>query len=116
VAARSEDLYLQPRARVYKFPPVRARRAAIRRRRLALGATGLVVVAASILATGPSGTTSAAPSSRSRVVVRSGHTAWDVATRHAPAHMDPRAYLDAILATNQISVAEIQPGTVLRLP
>ena len=117
MAARSEDLYLRPTARVYAFPPVRAHRAAIRRRRLALGATAVIVVIAGLFATGPSGSVTAGPSSdRSRVVVRSGQTVWDIASRHAPSDMDPRAYLDAILAHNGVTVGEIQPGTKLRLP
>ena len=118
MAIRKEDL-VQSSAVIYKFPPVQARRrhrAEIRRRRLALASVGLVIAAAGLFATGPSGTASATqrPSPRA-VTVYSGETLWDVAERHAPADMDTRAYLDAIVELNGGS-ALVEPGARIRLP
>ena len=116
MAACSEELYLQRPARVYKFPPVRARRAAVRRRRLALGATALIVMVAALFATGPSGVAPAATQKVPRsVVLHEGDTVWEIADRYAPEHVDVRAYIDALIRLNGLT--ELPPtGTKLKLP
>jgi Tfp pilus assembly protein FimV len=82
---------------------------------MALGAVALVVTGAGIMATGPSGNAPAAPSQRKAVTIQAGDTLWDVASKHAPANMDTRVYLDAILELNGIGVV-VDPGTRIRLP
>lgn len=119
MAIRREDLVVERSAVVYRFPPVQARRrrrAEIRRRRLALASVGLVVAAAGLFATGPSGSVSAAQRATPRAVtVQAGDTLWGLAERHAPVDMDTRAYLDSIMEQNGIG-AVVEPGTRIRLP
>ena len=126
MAVRSEELYLQRErpagrsrrttARVYKFPPVRARRAAVHRRRLALGTVAVLVVVAGLFATGPSGVAPAASQRVPRsVVLHEGDTVWEIADRYAPENMDVRTYIDAIVRLNGLD--GLPPtGTKLRLP
>ena len=122
MAVRREDLSWQGSAQsaavVYRFPPVRARRLAraeVFRRRLALGTIGLVVMGAGLFATGPGGVAPAAPKGKQAVVVYAGDTLWDIASKHAPEHVDVRSYLDAILELNQIGPV-VDIGTRIRLP
>ncbi len=118
MAVRREDLSWQGSAVVYRFPSVRARRLAriaVVRRRIALGAVALVVIGAGLFATGPEGVAPAAPRAKEAVVVRAGDTLWDIAAQHAPAHMDVRTYLDAILELNQVGPV-VDVGTRIRLP
>ncbi len=117
MAVRREDL-IERSAVVYSFPPIRARRARRReilRRRLALTAIGVVVAGAGLFATGPDGVSTARTQGPRVVQVEAGETLWVLAERHAPAGTDTRAYLDAILELNGISVL-VEPGTRIRLP
>ena len=123
MAIRQEELYPAQQAILYRFPPQRAAAVRERRRRMELrrrraGAAGvlLVLVCAFLLATGPSGS---APASRSgaprAVTVRSGDTLWGLAERYAPAGVDPRAYVDLLEDTNDLS-GGLAAGMRLRLP
>ena len=119
MAIRREDLVTERSAVIYRFPPVQARRRQqleIRRRRLALASVGLVVIAAGLFATGPSGSASAAQRPTPRAVtVHTGDTLWALAERHAPATTDTRVYLDSIMELNDVG-AVVEPGTRIRLP
>lgn len=119
MAVRSEELIYQRDAVVYRFPSARRRRRAqieVRRRRAALAAVGLVVVIAGLFASGPEGSAPAAPrTGRTAVVLHEGETLWDLAARHAPAGMDVRTYIDAILEQNELATLP-EAGTRLRLP
>jgi Tfp pilus assembly protein FimV len=119
MAVRSEELIYQRDAVVYRFPAVARRRAAERamlRRRAALASIGLLVVIAGLFATGSEGTAPAAGAKGpSAVVLHQGETLWDLAARHAPAGMDVRSYIDAILERNGLTTLP-EPGTRLRLP
>jgi hypothetical protein len=118
---RREALLPAP-GKVVAFPTarVRARAAArrqveIRRRRIAALVLPLLVVGL-VVATGPGGTSVAsrqdAPAS---VVLEPGETIWDLGTRYAPASVDTRAYVDAVLDLNGISGAPAA-GERIRLP
>ena len=117
MAVRSEELIYGRDAVIYRFPRVRPRRARaeVIRRRAALVAVGVIVVIAALFGTGPRGIAPASPSGPRTVVLRSGQTLWDVAERFAPVGVDPRAYLDALVASNGGSVSVVA-GTRLRLP
>ncbi|HYI46090.1 MAG TPA: hypothetical protein VE174_11600 [Actinomycetota bacterium] len=118
MAVRSEELIYQRDAVVYRFPAVRRRRAARRamlRRRAALASIGLVVVIAGLFATGTEGTAPAANKAPRAVVLHEGETLWELAGRHAPAGMDVRSYIDAILERNGLTTLP-EAGTRLRLP
>ncbi len=119
MAIRSEELVYRGEAVIYRLPLSRARgRASIEviRRRVALVAVGVIVVIAAMVGTGPQGIAPAAtPGGARTVVVRPGQTLWDVAERFAPASVDPRAYLDALIARNGGS-ASVSAGTTLHLP
>ena len=92
-----------------------ARRAEIRRRRAALVVLPLLV-AGFILASGPGGVSTASRSGAPEaVVLQAGQTLWDVAERYAPAGVDPRAYVDAVLEKNGITGVPA-PGERLDLP
>jgi Tfp pilus assembly protein FimV len=56
------------------------------------------------------------PSAPKRVVVRPGQTLWAIAERYAPASVDPRAYVDALVEINDLDHAGVQPGDRIRLP
>ncbi|HEY7875851.1 MAG TPA: LysM peptidoglycan-binding domain-containing protein [Actinomycetota bacterium] len=115
-------------ARVYRFPVeatwsrAERRRAAIvrrrtmARRRLAAGLTIVVVSIAMLFAGGPS---SIAPAGRSHspraVVVQPGDTLWALADRYAGPGVDPRAYVDAVMALNGLD-APPPAGARIRLP
>jgi LysM domain len=115
-------------ARVYRFP-VEARRSraerrraaivrgrAVARRRLAAGVTIVVVSTVMLFAGGPS---AVAPAGNSRapraVVVQPGDTLWSLADRYAGPGIDPRAYVDAILALNRLE-GPPPAGARIRLP
>ena len=131
MAIRVEELQAEPAggARVYAFPSeatragrararasARARRRAVRRRRAALGATVVVIATTMLFAGGPASVSTA--SSRhvpKAITIRPGETLWSVAGRYAPEGVDPRAYVDAILALNHLA-APPPAGAAVRLP
>jgi hypothetical protein len=119
VAVRSEELSFQGDAVVYRFPAIRRRRQvriAVLRRRMALGSVGLVLVIAGLFASGPEGSAPAAPADAPRAVtIHQGQTLWGVATRYAPAGMDVRDYIDAIVERNELTALP-DVGTRIRLP
>lgn len=113
MALRQEDLGVRTEAIVYRFPAERVeireqrrrlaarRRRVARQRRLAVIGTTIVMIAGFLLATGPSGTATASrDDAPNAVVMRAGDTLWDLAERYAPAEVDPRAYVDAVLELN----------------
>lgn len=110
-------------ARIYSFPTRRgpagraARRRAVARRRAALGAAVVVISVMLLFAGGPrsvsaAGSRSGAPRA---VSIRPGQTLWSLAERYAPRGIDPRAYVDAVLALNHLD-APPQAGARVRLP
>jgi hypothetical protein len=126
MAVRSQELgrevYLPSPGKVVRFPTARVkaraaaqRRVEIRRRRVAVAVLPLLVMGF-VLATGPGGTSVAsrrdAPAS---VVLDPGETIWDLGTRYAPASVDTRAYVDAVLELNDISGAPAA-GERIKLP
>jgi hypothetical protein len=128
VALRQEDLNRGRDALVYRFPTERTearelrRRIAIRRRRLqiqrrlTLAGVTIVLSCGLLLATGPSGTATASRSDAPRaVVMRPGDSLWDLAERYGPEGIDPRAYVDAVMATNGFD-APPAAGQRVRLP
>lgn len=125
MAIRVEELDQQPLpfggAQVYAFPThaVRARasrRAAVARRRMALGAT-VVIIAGMMLFAGGSGAVSSAGSAGAprAITVHPGQTLWGIADRYAPDGVDPRAYVDAVLTLNHLSAPPVA-GERIRLP
>ncbi len=77
-------------------------------------AAGLVVVF--LLATGPTGATRAsAPGAPRAITVHEGDTLWSVAEAHAPAGMDPRAYVDLVAAINDVD-GGLVAGMRIKLP
>jgi Tfp pilus assembly protein FimV len=116
MALRIEELESQG-ARVYAFPTARVRaraRARVRRRRAGGATVVIAVVAMTLMGTG---TAPASKSSAPRaVVVRAGETLWDVAERYAPAGLDPRAYVDAVVELNDLGGRMPAAGERIRLP
>jgi Tfp pilus assembly protein FimV len=118
VALREADL-IEHGAVVYHFPAeqarARARRQAMlaRRRKAGMAAVVLAVVAATLLAGGT------APASRQgaprAVVMRAGDTLWGIAERYAPERIDRRAYVDAVVALNELE-GPPRAGQRIRLP
>lgn len=128
MALRQEDLDSTGGwgAVVYRFPTERAeaaqiragirrRQAARRRHRAGLAAVALAVVGLTIFGGGQEATAPAAPQGKQIATVQPGDTLWDIAERHAPEGMDPRAYVDFLVRANDIG-AVLQPGMKLRLP
>ena len=123
MAIRREDLTPGTDAAVLSFPTGLARRRAARqmrvvylRRRMALAGIFVLVVAGWLLAGGVGNSAIASrDGSPSRITLQSGQTLWDVADRYAPAGIDPRAYVDALLRMNNVEGAP-QSGQRLRLP
>jgi hypothetical protein len=83
---------------------------------MALGAT-VVVIAGMMLFAGGSGAVSSAGSAGAprAITIHPGQTLWSVAGRYAPDGVDPRAYVDAVLALNHLS-APPAAGQRIRLP
>ena len=120
MAIRQEEL-LASEAIVYPFPTNmmvarRARRAmmARRRRTFAVATVGLATVL--LMTAGPQGSAQASRTASPRVVtVAPGTTLWDLAERFAPGSVDPRAYVQAVVALNELH-GPLQPGVRLELP
>jgi Tfp pilus assembly protein FimV len=106
VALRKEDL-VEGRAALYAFPVerarARARRAAMvtRRRRAGMSLVVLAVITATLLAGGTA--PASRPGAPRAVVVHSGETLWGIAESYAPDGIDKRAYVDALVALNELS-------------
>ena len=106
MALREHDL-TEPWAVLYRFPVERAgarvrRSAMLARRRRALAALVVVAVVAGTLLAG--GTAPASrPGAPRAVVVDAGDTLWGIADRYAPSGIDKRAYVDALVALNDLA-------------
>jgi nucleoid-associated protein YgaU len=130
MAIRVEELAGPARdARIYRFPveavrPSRAelrrrairRRRALARRRAALGTAVVVLSLGLLFAGGPASVSTAGDRRVPRaVVMQPGDTLWSLAERYAGDGIDPRAYVDAILAVNGLD-APPAAGVRVRLP
>ncbi|MBA3431833.1 MAG: LysM peptidoglycan-binding domain-containing protein [Actinobacteria bacterium] len=124
MAIRREDLGPRGEAVLLVFPTAYARRRAARqmrlvylRRRLALLGVALLIVSGWLLAGGVAdgSPVSSKDDSPRRLTLQAGETLWDVAVEHAPSAVDPRAYVDRLLAMNNIEGIP-QAGQRLRLP
>lgn len=119
MAVRREELCERPGARVYVFPGatqrrrVRRLRMRARRRRAALAAVAVAVVLMSLLGGGSS--VASRPGTPRAVTVTAGGTLWDLARRYAPAGVDRRAYVDAVIELNGLDGMP-RAGEMLRLP
>ena len=125
MAVRSEDVpVIEGHAgRVLDFPEppgsrrvLRPGRAQIRRRRLGVLLSALIVVALVWASTRPrTYVAGSRPGAPRAVVVAEGQTLWDLAERFAPLGVDPRDYSDAVAELNDLE-GTIQAGQRLRLP
>jgi nucleoid-associated protein YgaU len=126
VAIRQDELFETGEAQVVAFPTARARARAARRarhdrmmarRRRTVGALTVAgILFAGIFATGPVGSSSATTGKATRrVVVHQGDTLWSLAERFAPEGVDPRAYVDEIVALNGLE-GGLAEGARIRLP
>ena len=123
MALRKEDLLDTPGAVVVDFPVRiaaarrrRAQRSFVARRAVALALTlSLVggVVAAS--AAGQGSDVASRPGAPASVVVEPGETLWDLALRYAAPGSDRTAYVDRLIALNDVS-GVAPPGSLLELP
>jgi Tfp pilus assembly protein FimV len=68
-----------------------------------------------LLGGGQEATAPAAGPRQHTAVVQPGETLWDIAERHAPAGMDPRAYIVALEGANDLGPV-LQAGARIRLP
>jgi hypothetical protein len=111
VAIRREDLLAPaPGGQLVAFPTARVRarvrrqrHLAVVRRRIALGAMVLVIVAGWLLAGGTShSAVVSAEGAPPSVVIAQGQTLWELAGAYAPAGVDKRAYVDALLELNEL--------------
>ena len=108
MALREAD-FVAGQAAVYRFPVerarARARRAAMlsRRRKAGMGLVVLAVVVATLLAGGTA--PASRPGAPRAVVVHAGDTLWGIAEQYAPESIDPRVYVDALIALNELSGA-----------
>ena len=92
-------------------------RTGVRRRRLAVLATGAVVAGfwAGPVAQALGGSAEPVPVAGRSYVVRSGDTLWSIADRVAPGQ-DPRPVVDAIASANEVGPGLIVPGQTLVIP
>lgn len=123
MAIRSEDLVPAGPGQIVRFPTARVRARARRqrhialvRRRLATGAVAIVIVAGWLLAGGTGNTAVVSDAGAPRtVVIAQGQTLWELAVTYAPAGVDKRAYVDAVLELNGLS-APPGAGAKISLP
>lgn len=123
MAIRQEDLFSERGAVVLRFPTRRVRSAAARRarmqarrRRTATIAVALGLIVLFLLATGPSGSsTASAPGAPKAVTVHQGDTLWSLAEAYAPEGMDPRAYVDVLTDLNDLD-GGLAVGMRIKLP
>jgi Tfp pilus assembly protein FimV len=82
-----------------------------------LALTAAVVVAGTLSMAIPGGSPMASSAHAPKsIVMRSGQTLWEVAERYAPASVDVRAYVDALVEINDLAGGIVQPGERIRLP
>ena len=92
-------------------------RTGVRRRRLAVLASGAVVAGfwAGPMAHAVGGSAEPVAVSARTYVVRSGDTLWAIAGGLVPAR-DPRAVVDAIVRANDVEAGGLVPGQTLVVP
>jgi len=92
-------------------------RTRVRRRRLAVLATGAVLAGfwAGPVVHALGGSAQPVPASSHSYVVRPGDTLWSIADRVAPGQ-DPRPIVDAIAGANGVDPGAIVPGQSLIIP
>ena len=92
-------------------------RTRVRRRRLAVVATGAVVAGfwAGPLASALGDPHQPVAVSQQHYVVRAGDTLWSIATRLAPGQ-DPRPVADAIQTANHLDPGALVPGQSIVIP
>ena len=115
MALRTQDLGVDT-AVVYRFPVPNRRRSVVspaRGRGLGLALILLGVIASVLIGGGPQGQAPAGSQVPERVSLRPGETIWQVAERFAPAGVDVRAYVDAILELNGWDAPPPAPQPVL---
>ena len=106
---------------VVAFPTgwVRARRRrrlmVVRRRRAVLGLAGVAVIAATLMGGGGGSAVASKEAAPRSVVLQPGATVWELAEKWAPPDVDPRAYVDAVLALNELH-GPPAVGQRIRLP
>jgi LysM domain len=92
---------------------VRRRKKAVLRRRVALALICIVIVVLTLLGGGTA--PASRPGAPRAVVVQGGQTLWALSARYAPDGIDVRAYIDAVIALNDLSGPPVV-GQRLRLP
>jgi hypothetical protein len=92
----------------------RARRRAMRVRRTVSGVIAAVVAGGVFLAGGTA--PASRPGTPRAVVVGPGETVWELSARYVPAGIDTRAYVDAVIALNDLDGGLIVTGQRVRLP
>jgi len=106
---------------VLRFPTAAVRRRVAARRRAlvvrrAAAASAVAATLVLVLLGSGGGTAQAVHAHSPRaVVVRPGETLWDIASRYAPASIDPRAYVDEVLELNHLTTPPAG-GVRIRLP
>ena len=92
-------------------------RTGVRRRRMAVLATGAVLAGLWVGPVGQAlgGAGGPMPISSHRYVVRGGDTLWSIAHRVVPEE-DPRPVVDAIADANDVRAGDIRPGQILVIP
>lgn len=100
--------------------PVTRRTRTFQRRRAAVLAAVIVVVAVGafllgVVTSSPAGAQQPAPAPVT-VVVAPGDTVWELARDHRPDHVSVNEYAATVLAHNDLDATAVVPGTVVELP